>query len=134
MKHHCTQDEARRLLGLFMDGQTTIAEEQLLADYFRQTEPLPAEWEDFRELFRELERLKPRPQWHRWLLAAAAVLALVLAVTPLWKHELSSAPHANAEEKQLIERMETLGFEAIEQEDGSIAFVREVKLDNIIEI
>ena len=42
-----SQQQIEALLDKFMDGQTTVEEEALLADYFRSGD-VPAEWEDYR--------------------------------------------------------------------------------------
>ena len=34
------------LLDLFMEGKTSVEEENQLAEYFRSEENVPAEWED----------------------------------------------------------------------------------------
>ena len=39
------------LLDKFMAGTTTIEEEQTLADYFRSEQRVPAEWEDYKDMF-----------------------------------------------------------------------------------
>lgn len=39
------------LLDKFMVGTTTIEEEQILADYFRSEQRVPAEWEDYKDMF-----------------------------------------------------------------------------------
>lgn len=39
------------LLDKFMAGTTTIEEEQTLADYFRSAQHVPAEWEDYKDMF-----------------------------------------------------------------------------------
>ena len=39
------------LLDKFMAGTTTIEEEQILADYFRSEQRVPAEWEDYKDMF-----------------------------------------------------------------------------------
>lgn len=39
------------LLDKFMAGATTIEEEQTLADYFRSEQRVPAEWEDYKDMF-----------------------------------------------------------------------------------
>ena len=41
-----------RLLDRFLQGDSTLEEEQMLADYFRSAADLPTEWEDFRTMFR----------------------------------------------------------------------------------
>lgn len=46
-----TRQEITHLLNLFMEGQTTEAEEQQLADYFSHAQDIPLEWQPYRELF-----------------------------------------------------------------------------------
>ena len=69
------------LLDKFMAGTSTLEEEDFLSQYFAQTE-IPAEWEQYRLLFAELEAMKPaekpKRRWLRWGVAAAAVVAGVL--------------------------------------------------------
>jgi len=82
-----------QLLDKFMNGTTTLDEEDVLSRYFAQHD-LPTEWESYRQLFQELEAMKPQRRTHRhWLRwsAAAAVAALVLfAVTVSQQTELSA--------------------------------------------
>lgn len=94
-----TRQEITHLLNLFMEGQTTEAEEQQLADYFSHAQDIPLEWQPYRELFlsfassdydltdQELQVLtaeplpakrKVRPLY--WLGAAAAVAAILLVI------------------------------------------------------
>ena len=94
-----TRQEITHLLNLFMEGQTTEAEEQQLADYFSHAQDIPLEWQPYRELFlsfgssdydltdEELQVLtaeplpakrKVRPLY--WLGAAAAVAAILLVI------------------------------------------------------
>lgn len=49
MKH--TKKYIEELLERFFDGLTTEAEEQLLTDYFRDTDAVPEEWQVYKELF-----------------------------------------------------------------------------------
>ena len=46
-----TKDYIEELLQRFFDGQTTENEEQLLADYFRNAESIPEEWQVYKEIF-----------------------------------------------------------------------------------
>lgn len=39
------------LLDLFMEGKTSVEEENQLAEYFRSEENVPAEWEDYKTMF-----------------------------------------------------------------------------------
>ena len=69
------------LLDKYMDGTTTLEEDDILLGYFRGTD-LPAEWEDYRQLFQESEAMKPQPKtsrrWMGWSAAAAAIVAGIL--------------------------------------------------------
>lgn len=88
-----------RLLDRFLQGDSTLEEEQILADYFRSAADLPTEWEDFRTMFRYFDQgmehidyaqqeeaasglLSASPSVGRrssrwWLTAAASLLILV---------------------------------------------------------
>ncbi len=46
-----TTEYIDKLLCRFIDGETTEAEEQLLAEYFRDTETVPEKWQVYKELF-----------------------------------------------------------------------------------
>lgn len=78
---HYTRKYMETLLQKFMDGTTTLDEEKTLTRYFMQAD-VPAEWEDYRQLFCELEAMRPQPKakrrWVRWSVAAAVVAAVVL--------------------------------------------------------
>ena len=50
-----SQHQIEALLNKFMNGQTTVEEEAQLADYFR-THDVPAEWEDYRDMFGYFDR------------------------------------------------------------------------------
>lgn len=86
------------LLERFLQGATTVEEEQILADYLRGATDLPEEWEAYRTMFQyfeqgmeELPSAQPvvaveflsmppaagRSQWRRWLAVAASLLVLV---------------------------------------------------------
>ena len=89
MKRYSHQ-QIEALLDKFMDGQTTVEEEALLADYFRSGD-VPAEWEDYRAMFDYFDRgmtppvATPRPRHAWWWTAgaAAAIAALIVGVTVL---------------------------------------------------
>ena len=69
------------LLDKFMEGTSTLEEEDILSQYFAQ-DTIPAEWEQYRLLFAELEAMKPsakpKRRWIGWSVAAAAMVAGVL--------------------------------------------------------
>ena len=93
MKGKATDKETvARLLEKFMAGDTTLAEERLLADYFACGD-VPAEWEAYRVMFGYFAdgmpgvgcRRKPRRTPLRALAAAAlACAALVLLLLQPW--------------------------------------------------
>ena len=87
MKRYSHQ-QIEALLDKFMDGQTTVEEEALLADYFRSGD-VPAEWEDYRAMFDYFDRgmedgLVPveqsRPTLTRQMGAACITAAIVATV------------------------------------------------------
>lgn len=107
------KDDIERLLSRFMDGETSVEEEALLAHYFRHATDddkpeamSPEDWAAYREMFRLFdegfdeteEATAPMVHhWKRWisLSAAAAVAALVLMVWPLLPSDEQQTPTAN---------------------------------------
>ena len=81
-----TKEHIGRLLDKFMEGTSTLEEENILSQYFAQDQ-IPAEWEEYRLLFAEFEAMKsqssakPKRRWIGWGVAAAAVVAGVLYLT-----------------------------------------------------
>ena len=74
-----TKDYIAKLLDKYMDGTSTLEEEDILAHYFHSGN-VPEEWEDYRQLFSEIEAMKPKRQkrrWAFWGVAAAAVAGLL---------------------------------------------------------
>ncbi len=68
------------LLDKYMEGTTTLEEEDILHQFFTRSD-VPAEWEDYRQLFAEIDSMRPtgRPRrWWPWSIAAAVVAALVV--------------------------------------------------------
>lgn len=75
------------LLDKYMEGMTTLEEEDVLHQYFTRSD-VPAEWEDYRMLFAEIDSMrptkKPSHRWWSWRIAAAVVAVLVVfAVTQM---------------------------------------------------
>ena len=84
---HRTKGYIQSLLDKFMDGTTTLDEEDVLVEYFMQHGDIPGDWEDYRQLFAELEQMKPQASPRRywwWGCAAAAFVAgaLWVAIPP----------------------------------------------------
>ena len=102
-----SQHQIKALLDKFMDGQTTVEEEALLAEYFRHGD-VPAEWEDYRLMFSYFDRgmegdLVPVEQQRptltrligrRWwgIAAAACITAAIVATAVLHQPESMTVP------------------------------------------
>ncbi len=89
-----TKEYIEKLLAKYMDGTTTLDEEDALAQYFRHQE-VPREWEDYRLLFQEIDAMKPvspeiaeinpENRWKRWMgwgVAAAVVAGILYFAIP----------------------------------------------------
>ena len=79
-----TKDYIAKLLDKYMDGISTLKEEDILADYFLRGN-VPEEWEDYRQLFSEIKAMKPKRlkrRWAFWGVAAAAVAGLLYIAVP----------------------------------------------------
>lgn len=98
-----TKEYIAQLLDRFMDGKTTVEEEDVLSVYFRQAD-VPEEWRDYQMMFAEWQSQKPlqRKSSHRWLwlIAAAAVLLLVLYVAVPQQHDERPAVAQTATEPE----------------------------------
>lgn len=107
MKRH-TKEYIEKLLDKFMNGTSTLEEEDILAQYFQHQE-VPREWEDYRLLFQEIDAMKPvspeiaetepeiaetepkiieidrenrRKRWMGWGVAAAVVAGILYFAIP----------------------------------------------------
>ena len=89
-----TKEYVEKLLDKFMDGTSTLEEEDILAQYFRHQE-VPREWEEYRLLFQEIDAMKPvkaeiveinpenrRKRWMGWGVAAAVVAGILYLAVP----------------------------------------------------
>jgi hypothetical protein len=104
-----TKEYIARLLDRYMDGTSTLQEEDILAQYFKG-DNIPEEWACYQEMFQEIEAMKPETEaeqpvaaeepthrkrrWMIWGAAAAAVVAgVIYLATPGNKADLQpSAP------------------------------------------
>ena len=113
MKNHETHIET--LLELFMQGETSLEQEQELSEFFANSTSIPEEWEAFREMFAYFDAGMPikaekqkrniaRPVWA--LLAAAAVAAIAIMVAPHLRHnhitEQTTTPQPITEDNKNI--------------------------------
>lgn len=89
-----TKEYIEKLLDKFMNGTSTLEEEDILAQYFRYQE-VPREWEEYRLLFQEIDAMKPvqteiveinpdnrRKRWMGWGVAAAVVAGILYFAVP----------------------------------------------------
>ena len=90
-----TKTYIKDLLDKYMDGTSTLEEEDILADYFRGND-IPQEWEDYRLLFQEIEAMKPQPntskRWIGWSVAAAIVAGILYVAVPRQQTIQQTAP------------------------------------------
>lgn len=82
-----TKEYIGQLLERYMEGISTLEEEDILHQYFTRSD-VPAEWEDYRMLFVEIDSMRPAEKrnrrWWSWSIAAAVVAVLVVfAVTQM---------------------------------------------------
>ena len=100
-----TQTYIRQLLDKFMDGTTTLEEEDILRDYLLG-DNVPDEWHDYRLLFQEIEAMKPqtkpRRHWLRWSAAAAVVAFVLFAATQSQRTE-----QAEVQQERLVTQTDT---------------------------
>ena len=59
MSKQYANQQIDELLERFMQGETSLAEEQLLADYFRSADNIPPQWEPYRTMFRYFDEGMP---------------------------------------------------------------------------
>lgn len=113
-----SKEHIEQLLKRFMEGTSTLEEEDLLARYFKEEKHLPEAWEAYREMFAmfDAERAKENtalmPKWNRrlsWYWAvAAAITLLALVGVGLWNHETEEAPLVGqTTEKVEVEQVES---------------------------
>ena len=80
-----TKEYIKGLLDKYMDGTTSIEEEDILSSYFRGQD-IPQEWEDYRQLFLEIDAMRPQPKrsrrWIGWSAAAAVVAGILYVAIP----------------------------------------------------
>ena len=59
MQKQYANHQIDELLERFMQGETSLDEEQLLADYFRSADNIPPQWEPYRTMFRYFDEGMP---------------------------------------------------------------------------
>lgn len=101
MKKQISEQDISRLISRFMDGDTTLAEERLLADYFRTARHIPSRWQTYKQMFACFDSGTVCPQkpestftvcLRRYRFAVAAVALLVVIIVPLAMFYRSADP------------------------------------------
>lgn len=108
-----TKDYIAKLLDKYMDGTSTLEDEDVLAEYFRGQD-IPQEWADYQQLFQEIEAMKPQPKarkrWMGWSVAAAvAVLFVAITWQQTGQHDTEPVPAV------LTAKVDTVSSSRIEQ-------------------
>lgn len=83
---HYTKEYIGQLLERYMEGTSTLEEEDIIANYLKGDD-VPQEWEVYREMFQEIEAMQPaatsKPDRRRvfWGIAAAIAIAFVAFIS-----------------------------------------------------
>ena len=125
-----TKEYIQELLTKYMDGTSTLDEEDILSSYFKG-DNIPEEWTCYQQLFLEIETMQPsddqpvieqpaaeqsaaeqksenRRRWMVWSLAAAAVVAgVVYLAVPAHQSELMPAAPLTAQTDTTAVQSET---------------------------
>ena len=115
-----TKEYIAKLLDKYMDGTSTLEEEDILAAYFRGQD-IPQEWADYQQLFQEIEAMKPQPKvkkrWIGWNVAASVA---VLFIAMMWQQ---TGQH-NTEQASavLTAKADTASSSQVEQKTDSATF------------
>ncbi len=108
-----TKEYIAKLLDKYMDGTSTLEEEDILAEYFRGQD-IPQEWADYQQLFQEIEAMKPqskvRKRWIGWSVAASVA---VLFITMMWQQ--TRQPNTEQTSAVLTAKADTVSSSRVEQ-------------------
>ena len=121
-----TKEYIAKLLDKYMDGTSTLDEEDILAHYFHSGN-VPEEWEDYRQLFSEIEAMKPKRQnrrWAFWGVAAATVAGLLYMAVPSKQVDLqpdNAAVTAKTDTARAIQPRET----EMDRKTDSVEIIRD---------
>ena len=115
-----TKEYIAKLLDKYMDGTSTLEEEDILADYFRGQD-IPQEWADYQQLFQEIEAMKPlskvRKRWIGWSVAASVA---VLFIAIMWQQ--TGLHHTEQTSAVLTAKADTVSSSQVEQKSDTATF------------
>ena len=111
---HYTKAYIKDLLDKYMDGTSTLEEEDILANYFRRKD-IPQELEDYRLLFQEIEAMKSQPKtskrWIGWSVAAAIVVGILYLAIPRQQNIQQQADSQIAQSDTIVQSSEQAPIE-----------------------
>ena len=142
-----SQHQIKALLDKFMDGQTTVEEEAMLAEFFRSGD-VPAELEDYRLMFDYFDRdmegdlvpvEQPRPSLirlmgRRWKgIAAAACITVAIVATVMLHHPATVPEMPPVASNETAPIGETQDFASLHETEPSAetAITRSVETQNL---
>ena len=115
-----TKEYIAKLLDKYMEGTSTLEEEDVLAEYF-QGQDIPQEWADYQQLFQEIEAMKPqskvRKRWIGWSVAASVA---VLFITMMWQQ--TRQPNTEQTSAVLTAKADTVSSSRVEQKTDTATF------------
>lgn len=80
-----TKEYIGQLLERYMEGTSTLEEEDIIADYLKGND-VPEEWLPYQQMFQEIDDMRPKQhskRWIGWCIAAAIAITLVAYVSVL---------------------------------------------------
>ena len=119
-----TKDYIAKLLDKYMEGTSTLEEEDVLAEYF-QGQDIPQEWADYQQLFQEIEAMKPQPKVRkRWIGWSVAASVAVLLVTIMWQQteQQTGQHHTEKTSAVLTAKADTVSCSQVEQKTDTATF------------
>ena len=130
-----SKEHIEQLLTRFMEGTSTLEEEDLLARYFKEEKHLPEAWKAYREMFAmfdaerdkvntsSMPKRKRQLPWY-WTVAAAITLLALVGIR-LWNHEDEEVPLA-------VQKTETV--EKIQVETEPVVLPSQLELKEKVEL
>ena len=115
-----TKEYIAKLLDKYMDGTSTLEEEDILMVYFRGQD-IPQEWADYKQLFQEIEAMKPQPKVKkRWIGWSVAASVAVLFITMMWQQ--TGQQDTEQTSAILTAKADTVSSSQVEQKSDTATF------------
>ena len=115
-----TKEYIAKLLDKYMDGTSTLEEEDILMVYFRGQD-IPQEWADYQQLFQEIEAMKPQPKVKkRWIGWSVAASVAVLFITMMWQQ--TGQQDTEQTSAILTAKADTVSSSQVEQKSDTATF------------